>query len=417
MWPVTDANVPAEVVDKIPLLQQTFPGMLPEELAEMARLTRVQAYPANFDLCREGAYEHTSYIIAHGEAGIFKHIGEGEGERFIRKVGWGDYVGEMAPIQNAPRAATVRTLSDCVVLEISKSDLEHMLSRSPSMALNILRSTLNRMRANDHLTIQELQRTNRVLAQLDRNKLEFIEVAAHELRTPITVMKGYINVMKMDGTIKGSAMLQEVLEGISKGTERLHEIVNTMLDVTRIDSEKLKIAIVPVPVRSVVNDIVQRVKNEAASRQHTFIVEHAEDTPMIQADPMLIQKALYHVIMNAIKYTPDNGEIVIRTRPVIIEGARPGAEISVTDSGIGLASEHHELVFEKFYQVGAVALHSSSKTAFKGGGAGLGLAIAKGVVRAHGGKIWVESPGQNEQTFPGCTFYMQFPLQPGKPAK
>jgi len=270
------------------------------------------------------------------------------------------------------------------------------------------------MRANDQLAIQDLQHTNKVLAQLDRNKLEFIEVAAHELRTPLTVMKGYINVMKLDTMVKANATLIEVLEGLSKGTERLHEIVNTMLDVTRVDSDKLRIALVPVPLKSVVNDIAHHLRNELGARDLTMTVEPAPDTPFINADPPLGQQALYHVIINAIKYTPDGGRITVSTRPVTLDGGVPGAEISVRDTGIGLDAEHHELVFEKFYQVGSVALHSSSKTAFKGGGPGLGLAIAKGVVRAHGGKIWVESPGQDEVTFPGSIFYLQLPVDPPK---
>ena len=410
---MTDA--PTITVDKIGLLSKTFPGLAEDEVREIAQLTRANTYPPDHFLCTEGALEDTSYIIADGEAIITKKISDQEGERVIRKVGWGDYVGEMAPIQNAPRAASVKTLTDCTVLEIAKADLEYMLSRSPRMALNILRSTLTRMRANDQMAIQDLQRTNKVLAQLDRNKLEFIEVAAHELRTPLTVMKGYINVMKMDPSVRGNTMLVEVLEGISKGTERLHEIVNTMLDVTRVDSDKLRIAAVPVPLKSVVNDIVHRLEADASARTLHITIEHSPDTPQINADPTLIQKALFHIIINAIKYTPDSGTITIRTRPVNLDGGLPGAEISVQDTGIGLDPEHHELIFEKFYQVGSVALHSSSKTAFKGGGPGLGLAIARGVARAHGGKLWVESKGHDEVNFPGSTFYLQLPLNPIPP--
>ncbi len=409
---VTDA--PTLAIDKIALLGRTFPGLAEEELREIADLTRANTYPPGYFLCTEGAHEDTSYVIADGEAIITKKISEQE-ERKIRKVSWGDYVGEMAPIQNAPRAASVRTLTECTVLEISKADLEYMLSRSPRMALNILRSTLVRMRQNDQRDIQDLQRTNKILAQLDRNKLEFIEVAAHELRTPLTVMKGYTNVMKMDPAVRGNAMLLEVLDGIGKGTERLQEIVNTMLDVTRVDSDKLRIAAVPVPLRSVVNDIAHRLEADANARQLKIVIEHAPDTPQINADPTLIQKALFHVIINAIKYTPDGGTITIRTRPMTLDGNIPGAEISVQDTGVGLDSEHHELIFEKFYQVGSVALHSSSKTAFKGGGPGLGLAIARGVVRAHGGSIRVESKGHDEVNFPGSTFYLQLPLNPIPP--
>ncbi len=399
-------------INQVALLGKTFPGLSEEELREIAELTHVKVYPPDYFLCHEGEYEDASYVIADGEALITKKISDAEGERVLRKVGWGDYVGEMAPIQNAPRAASIRTLTEVTVLEISKADLEYMLSRSPRMALNILRGTLARMRQNDQMAIQDLQRTNKVLAQLDRNKLEFIEVAAHELRTPLTVMKGYINVMKMDGSVKTNPMLVEVLDGLSKGTERLHEIVNTMLDVTRVDSDKVKIAIVPVPLKSVVNDIAHHVRNDLASRNLQIEVAHAPDTPNINADPTLLQKALQHLILNAIKYTPDGGRITVRTRPVTIEKNGPGVEISIRDTGIGLDPEHHELVFEKFYQVGSVALHSSSKTAFKGGGPGLGLAIARGVARAHGGKLWVESAGHDEVNLPGSTFYLQLPLSP-----
>jgi signal transduction histidine kinase len=167
-----------------------------------------------------------------------------------------------------------------------------------------------------------------------------------------------------------------------------------------------------VPLKSVVNDIVQRVRSEAAGRTLNYTIGHDPETPFINADPTLIQKALYHIIINAIKYTPDGGEITIRTRPVQLDGGAPGVEVMVKDSGIGLDAEHHELIFEKFYQVGSVALHSSSRTAFKGGGSGLGLAIARGVARAHGGKVWVESPGHDEENLPGSTFHFQLPISP-----
>jgi signal transduction histidine kinase len=404
-----------DTVSKLTLLSQTFAGLSENELDELSALTRVNRYPADHLLCREGAQEDIFYILAEGQAQITKKISEQDGERVMRRVGPGDYVGEMALIQNAPRAASVRTVTAVEVLEIAKADFEDILNRSPRLAMSVIRTTLNRMRANDQVAITDLQRTNRVLAQLDRNKLEFIEVAAHELRTPLTVIMGYLNVLKLDQTLKADATLREVLEGLTHGTERLHEVLNAMLDVTRIDSDKpggVRIAVVPVPLRSMVNDLVRRLENDAEGRQLHILIEHSPDTPAINADPTLIQKALHHVIINAIKYTPDGGTIVIRTRPVTLDAGVPGAEISVQDTGIGLDPEHHDLVFEKFYQVGSVALHSSGKTIFKGGGPGLGLAIARGVVRAHGGRIWVESRGHDEVNYGGSTFYLQFPVHP-----
>jgi signal transduction histidine kinase len=405
----------APLIDKLALLAETFTGLGDEELAELSALTKVRRYPADYVLCREGAHEDVFYILAAGEAIITKKIGEAEGERVLRRVALGDYVGEMALIQNAPRAATVRTLTDCTVLEIDKNDFEAILSRSPRLAMSIIRTTLNRMRANDQMAISDLQRTNRVLAQLDRNKLEFIQVAAHELRTPLTVMKGYLNVIKSDQSLPADGLLAEALAGLTRGTERLNEVVNAMLDVTRIDADTAggaRFAVVPVPLKSVVNDIVRRLESDAEDRRLHIDIEHDPDTPALNADPTLIQKALHHVIINAIKYTPDGGRIVVSTRPVVLDGGVPGAEISVRDTGIGLDPEHQELIFEKFYQVGSVALHSSHKTMFKGGGPGLGLAIARGVARAHGGRIWVESPGHDEVNCPGSTFYLQLPVYP-----
>jgi signal transduction histidine kinase len=114
--------------------------------------------------------------------------------------------------------------------------------------------------------------------------------------------------------------------------------------------------------------------------------------------------------MNAIKYTPDGGHICINARITNDEPEYAEVEVVVTDTGIGIAPQHHELIFEKFYQTGEVMLHSSGKTKFKGGGPGLGLAIARGIVEAHEGRIWVESPGYDETTFPGSKFYVRLPV-------
>jgi len=126
-----------------------------------------------------------------------------------------------------------------------------------------------------------------------------------------------------------------------------------------------------------------------------------------------LHQVFVNIIGNAIKYTPDSGRIDISGQLLSSQetGSADFAEITVKDTGIGIDPEHHERIFEKFYQIGAVALHSSGKTKFKGGGPGLGLAIAKGVIEAHGGKIWVESQGHDEEHFPGSTFYILLPVK------
>ena len=121
-------------------------------------------------------------------------------------------------------------------------------------------------------------------------------------------------------------------------------------------------------------------------------------------------QAIQNVISNAIKYTPDGGKITIdgRTLPGFIE-------VIVADTGIGISTENQSLIFEKFGQLGRVELHSSGKTKFKGGGPGLGLPIARGILEAHGGSIWVESDGHDEIKCPGSTFHILVPARTDTP--
>src|SRR5688572_10368204 len=264
----------------------------------MSKLTKINTYPPNHLLCQEGAHEDVFYIIAGGEAVITKKISEQEGERVLRTVGWGDYVGEMALIQNAPRAATVRTTTECTVLEMEKRDFETILRRSPHMAMDIVRITLDRIRENDRRIIEDLQKTNKVLRQLDRNKLEFIMIAAHELRTPLTVLNGNVNLLRSFPETQANSTLTEVTDGIAKGTNRMHKVVNMMLDLTRIGSESLQVASVPVPLTRILEDLVRDLEQAAAERDIKFVVTQAEGTPEFRGDPPLIQKAIYQLMVN-----------------------------------------------------------------------------------------------------------------------
>jgi signal transduction histidine kinase len=133
-------------------------------------------------------------------------------------------------------------------------------------------------------------------------------------------------------------------------------------------------------------------------------------TPLLRADSELLKKALDNIIVNAIKFTPDGGSILVSARPIQLDGSGEFCEIRIRDTGIGIDSANHKIIFEKLYQLGKVELHSSGRTKFKGGGPGLGLAIAAGIVKSHKGKIWVESPGYDEEKLPGSTFILQIPL-------
>ncbi len=395
--------------DRVSLLRLAFNKLDESELEEMASLTELRTYPPGYVLCQEGAYEEVFYIIAEGSAVISKSMGDEEGERVLRTARAGDLIGEMALIQNAPRAATVRATSDCTVLEMDKGDFETMLSRSPRMAMDLIRITLDRMRENDQRMIADLQKANKVLRQLDRNKTDFIEVAAHELRTPVTILKGYADLLNSSPDVKHHPNLALAAEGILSGAQRIHSVVNTMLDMTRMEGEPQTLRLAPVLVKQTILEVLSQLGKSASERDIELTYIYEADTPLPHGDPALIHKALYHLIVNAIKYTPDGGKVTVFARRMRLDDKVDGALVEVRDTGIGLDPEHHELVFEKFYQTGEAIIHSSGTTNFKGGGPGLGLAIVRGVAKIHGGKCWVESAGHNEEKLPGCSFLLFLP--------
>lgn len=259
--------------------------------------------------------------------------------------------------------------------------------------------------------VEELNNTYQTLEKHDKNKSAFIQVAAHELRTPLTVIKGYLGMLKSDANIQNNSMLTQAVDGVLRGTNRLHQVVDSMLDVVRLDNQVITPHIEAVNMGLILRLIIKDYVDDLANRNLTLTLDEGiKQIPPISADPELLKKALDHVIVNALKFTPDGGSIQISAK--LVEDAKRGnmAELSIKDTGIGIDPEHHKIIFEKLYQLGEVQLHSSSRTNFKGGGAGLGLAIASGIVKALQGNIWVESEKRDEVNFPGSTFFIRLPL-------
>ncbi|HJS17893.1 MAG TPA: substrate-binding domain-containing protein [Anaerolineales bacterium] len=259
--------------------------------------------------------------------------------------------------------------------------------------------------------VDELSNAHNTLQKLDKNKSDFIQVAAHELRTPLTVIKGYVGMLKGSPAIQNDPMLRQAMEGVIQGTDRLHQIVNSMLDVARLENQVLSPHFESLALAPLLRLIHKEYVSDLAIRNITFDLDpEINSMPPIQADSDLLKKALDNVIVNAVKFTPDGGSIAVSARQLEVNGTGNYCEIRVSDSGIGIDPANHKIVFEKLYQLGKVELHSSGRTKFKGGGPGLGLAIAAGIVKAHRGKIWVESSGYDEEKLPGSTFFIQIPL-------
>ncbi len=247
------------------------------------------------------------------------------------------------------------------------------------------------------------------LERLDRTKSDFITVASHELRTPLTVLKALSQILLKDPQIESDPSKHQMAEGIFESTVRLHEIVDSMIDMAKIDSEALQLHVTPFSIMQLLKTVASRYQDALDDRNLTLTVDVPPDFPKIEADQELLQKVFSNLILNAIKYTPDGGTITLTAQPASEDDEK--VEIIVQDTGIGIDPRYHDLIFSKFYQTGEVALHSSGRTKFKGGGPGLGLAIAKGVVETHSGQIWVESPGYDEVHCPGSRFYVALPKQ------
>ncbi len=253
----------------------------------------------------------------------------------------------------------------------------------------------------------ELREAYARLERLDKTKTDFITIASHELRTPLTILNVHNQILLQDEGIRQNSDYWKRVRSIQDGAARIEAIVESMLDVAKIDSQALMLTPTPLSLSPLIHMVGQQFRNTLAERNLTLKIDSLRHLPEIEADAEALQKVFYHLIINAIKYTPDGGQIVISSQA---HDSPPTVEIVVTDSGIGIAPEVQSLIFEKFYQTGEVMLHSSGKTKFKGGGSGLGLAIVKGIVEAHNGRIWVESDGCSEETCPGSAFHLVLPV-------
>ena len=250
----------------------------------------------------------------------------------------------------------------------------------------------------------EIANVQQKLEKLDRSKSSFISVAAHELKTPLTLIEGYTSMMR-DASPGGNSSLDPLLHGVRTGIQRLRQIVDDMIDVSLIDNNMLSLNSQPLWLSHIFDLLQKNLRDSMHDRRQTLdIKKFPGSQEWLYADPERLYQAFNNLLTNAVKYTPDGGSIVVDGRTL------PGfVEVTVADTGIGISPEDQAVIFEKFGQLGRADLHSSSKVKFKGGGPGLGLSITRGIIEAHGGTIWVESEGCDENNCPGSTFHVLLP--------
>ena len=239
--------------------------------------------------------------------------------------------------------------------------------------------------------IAELTRANAELQRMDELKSRFISIAAHELRTPITVMQGYLTILldPSSGFLLDDKLI-EILKGMEKGIDRLHRIMNDMLDVTKIEGGTLDLHMGPLAIKDVISRAIQEQQPFAQQRHQQIIADDFSGYPLVYGDSERMLQVFCNLINNGIKYTPDGGTIRIygrmiradgdlrMTGPIVSRGDM--LEVIVEDTGIGISDEDLPHIFERFYR-------ADSREARKLQGTGLGLYICKSIIEAHGGKI------------------------------
>lgn len=228
--------------------------------------------------------------------------------------------------------------------------------------------------------------------QLDLLKSEFVATVSHDLRSPLTLMRGYASMLEIVGEMNEQQTFY--VRKIINGVDNMTRLVNDLLDLGRIEAG-IGLKLEKVPVREIVERVTGGLQVQANNRRIHLGVDHSQlSVPFIEADPALLQQALQNLVENALKYTDQGGNVQVRT-----EIRQNMMVFIVSDNGIGISPLDLPHLFEKFYrgaQTGAKRLR----------GTGLGLAIVKSIADRHGGRVWVES-----QLGKGSTFYLAIPLQ------
>ena len=260
--------------------------------------------------------------------------------------------------------------------------------------------------------MRELERAHEELQRVEKMKSDFIILASHELRTPLTSIYGHAQLLLQNPEIPGQAdeegSARYLLQRIAEATQRLGQVFDEIRNVSLIDADRLNLACDPVAIKPLVASVVENLQSLGPRRELDIELVGLEELPTLRGDTRRLHQAMWNIVSNAMKCTPDGGRIRIAGRQI-----EDTVDISVEDTGVGIPADERERIFNRFYVLEDTIRHHSSKTAYKGGGLGLGLAVARGIVEAHGGKVWAESSGHDEEQLPGSTFHILLPVPGG----
>jgi len=306
---------------------------------------------------------------------------------------------------------------------------EELIRSHRLLEKNSLQLELSQRRLTKNLALVEL--ANKELGRLDMMKTGFIGMVSHEFRTPLTSILGGTEFLLANHGSCGDEESLQLLEMIHSSGARLNETVSHLLKVARIETSNTGITRSALCLNDILDFVREGFETILEERGQRLILQGGESVPLFCGDREFLEEIFTQLLGNAVKFTPDGGEIRIKAQTVdqtLIEdkeqllcrfnqrfyeqmGCKCYLQVEIRDSGIGVDIEEHLKIFDKFYEIGDIRHHSSGKHKFQGKGTGVGLAIVKGMIEAHGGMVWVESPAADTPEGSGSAFFMLLPLE------
>src|SRR5574341_291350 len=286
------------------IIPRAFPGIRPDEIEELIINSQVRSYVPGAVLCRENAVEDRFYMILEGDVEVTKSINNSEA-RLLKTLGPGDFFGEMALIHNAPRAATVTAKTHLTTLELDKAGFDRVLHNSSSIAMAMVSEISDRLRQNDQMAVDdlrirasELAQAYQKLAEQELARREFLTNIAHELRSPLMVASGYLQMLQ-----KGLMSGHELKAGIDTVARNVQQIVTLVNDILFLQEMDLVLPeFQAVDMNAVASHVTENYKSEATERGVNLRFIPSPSLPRVLGDSKSLEHALTALIDNAIKF-------------------------------------------------------------------------------------------------------------------
>jgi signal transduction histidine kinase len=233
--------------------------------------------------------------------------------------------------------------------------------------------------------------------EANQAKTEFMDIAAHDLKLPMTNIKGFSKLLQMGAGGPLTDKQKEFLTVISNNVDRMDRLVKDLLDISRIEAGRIRLQLQDVQMRDVINEVIESARNQIQGKLLNLEVDVADDLPELRADYSRMVQIMTNFVSNAYKYTPQGGSISVIAKPCN-NGQSQGVTVTIKDTGYGISEEDQTKLFTKFFRSGDQNIRDEP-------GTGLGLSITKSMIEAHGGELSFESElGQ------GTSFTFTMPL-------